>query len=43
MRLKPAHTFLRPLLMLLIMVSYFALGDEQVTQLIALYEPRPVL
>ncbi|MEC8811717.1 MAG: hypothetical protein ACPGZU_21485 [Ketobacter sp.] len=39
MRLKPAHTLLRPLLMLLVMVAYFALGDDQVTQLVALYTP----
>jgi len=37
MRIKPAHTLLRPLLMCLVMLAYFTLGDDQVGNLVALY------
>lgn len=37
MRIKPAHTLLRPLLMGIVMIAYFALGDDQVGQLVAMY------
>lgn len=37
MRIKPAHTLLRPLLLWLVIITYFSVGDSQVAQLVSLY------
>lgn len=39
MRIKPAHTFLKPILMWIMIVTYIALGDAQVNQMIAMTLP----
>lgn len=39
MRVKAAHTFLKPALMWMMIITYVALGDVQVNHLIASYVP----
>ena len=39
MRVKAAHTFLKPALMWMMFITYVALGDSQVNHMIALTMP----
>lgn len=39
MRIKPAHTLLKPVLMWVMIATYLALGDVRVNHLIAMYIP----
>lgn len=39
MRVKAAHTFLKPALMWMMIIAYVALGDVQVNQMIAMTLP----
>ncbi len=39
MRIKPAHTLLKPILMWIMIITYVALSDVQVNQMIALQLP----